>query len=79
MYEEEEWDGCDLNRSGIVSKMDIKGSNRRKFGVCMNGWSEGSKKKENGGSGFYRGSEDWIGRDGIEYVRKDGEILDNGS
>lgn len=79
LYQEEQWHGSHLNRTGVVSKIDIKATNTTKFGLSINGWTQRTKKKQNGGTAFYRATQDWIPTDPIQYVTKDGEILDNAS
>ena len=45
LYQEEQWHGSHLNRTGVVSKIDIKATNTTKFGLSINGWTQRTKKK----------------------------------
>lgn len=78
MYQEEQWENSYLNRTGLVSKLDINLSKSTKFGFSLNGWTQKLKKTQYGNHDYFKAVQEWIPTEPIEYRNSNGEILKAG-
>lgn len=72
MYQEEQWKNAFMNRTGVVSKIDINATKTTKFGLSLNGYTQYIKKKRGSGQDVYAKVQQWLPTDPLYLVDKDG-------